>query len=310
MSKRIFLTGITGFLGSRIGQKLVESGFIIAGAIRSSSNISGCNSYSQSINWIYVDKSGWQEELINFNPEYIIHCSWEGVGARQRDDWSVQLSNLNFLSNLLVVVRNCDVVRFIALGSQAEYGNFNGEIDESSIPRPETAYGSVKIICQQLIHSFSEKNNINWLWLRLFSFFGEGESSEWFIPSITQKLLNGEVVEMTKGEQVYSYMYVEDLADLVVKIIKTECESGIYNICSKNAISLRELVSTILGYLNIPIERVKFGAIPYRVNQPMYIIGSTKKIKGYLGEILETNFEENLKRIIEFHKGNINNDKL
>jgi len=300
-STKIFITGISGFLGSQIAKLLLNNGHKIIATKRSDSNLWRCEEFIQDIIWINTGEKNWDLKIIEFKPEIIIHSAWSGVSASERDNWEVQLSNINFTLTLLQVAKKCEVKKFIGFGSQAEYGNFSGIIDENYLLKPNSAYASSKIAVSQIINDFCSINCINWYWFRLFSFFGELESNNWFIPTLIDKILKEQKIDMTPGEQKYAYMYVEDLANLINKIILTNVNSGIYNISSSNAISLVELTNKILGLIKPRTSNINFGALPYRENQSMHIQGLTLKIEQELGQkIIETRFDEALSRVVNY----------
>jgi nucleoside-diphosphate-sugar epimerase len=299
MNNRVLITGISGFLGSQIAQKLCDKGFELIALKRETSDLSRCNEFSANVNWINISEN-WEQKVIELNPNIIIHSAWEGVGAQERDNWQVQTNNLQFTLKLLSIAKEVNVKKFISFGSQAEYGYFSGVIDENYILEPKSAYGLSKHLCSQTIKVFCEQNNIDWYWLRLFSFFGEKEASNWFIPTLIKNISDNKPMDMTLGEQRYAYMYIEDLAEIIFNLIKSSAISGIYNLSSKNSVSLKEIVEKIISIIKPLKSQVNFGAMPYRDNQPMLIQGEVYKLEGQIGEFNETSFDINLKKVVEY----------
>jgi nucleoside-diphosphate-sugar epimerase len=298
-NKRVLITGISGFLGSQIAQNLIDNGFELVALKRQSSNIKRCNDFKENVIWIEVNEN-WEQEVIGLKPQIIIHSAWEGVGAKDRDNWHVQTNNLQLVIKLLSIAKDVKIDKFISFGSQAEYGHFSGVIDEDYKLDPKTAYGLNKYFCSQIIKVFCEQNNIDWYWLRLFSFFGEKENDNWFIPTLIKNILENKSMDMTPGEQRYAYMYIGDLANIICNLIKSSANSGIYNLSSKNSISLKEVVDKIIKIIKPLKSQVNFGAIPYRDGQPMLIQGAVFKLEAEIGELYETSFDKNLEKVVEF----------
>jgi nucleoside-diphosphate-sugar epimerase len=301
MHNRILITGISGFLGSQIAKQLISQGHELIATKRPSSNLSRCEDYANEITWININEANWQSKILEFHPEIIIHTAWTGVSANDRDDWDVQLSNIDLTLKLLQIAKQCKLKKFIGFGSQAEYGNFSGIIDENYPLNPNSAYGSSKIAISQIINSFCSINQINWHWFRLFSFFGELENNTWFIPTLIDKISSVQKMDMTPGEQKYAYMYVGDLARIIGKSVEVDISPGIYNISSSNAISLLELTIKILDLIKPAESQINFGAIPYRRNQSMHIQGSILKLEKELGEkIDELDFNYSLSKVVNY----------
>jgi len=301
MHNKILLTGISGFLGSQIAKQLIFQGHKLIATKRTSSDLWRCEEYANKITWINLNEANWQTKILEFNPEIIIHTAWSGVSATDRDDWDIQLSNIDLTLKLLQIAKQCKLKKIIGFGSQAEYGNFSGIIDETYPVNPNSAYGSSKIAISQIINNFCSINQINWHWFRLFSFFGELENNSWFIPTLIDKISSVQKMDMAPGEQKYAYMYVGDLARIIGKIVEVDISSGVYNISSSNAISLLELSNKILELIKPTESQINFGAIPYRQNQSMHIQGSNSKLEKELGEkIEELNFNDSLSRVVNF----------
>lgn len=299
MNKKVLITGITGFLGSQIAQELNDKDFELIAIKRNSSDLSRCSEFSKNVNWIDLSNN-WEEQIIDLKPKIIIHSAWEGVGAVDRDNWQVQMNNLQFTLKLLSIAKEVNVEKFIGFGSQAEYGTFSGIINEDYVINPKSAYGLSKYLCSETIKVFCEQNNIDWYWLRLFSFFGEKEGNNWFIPTLIKNISENKPMDMTPGEQRYAYMYIGDLASIIVKLVKSSANSGIYNLSSKQSVSLKEIVEKIINIIKPLNSQVNFGSLPYRDNQPMLIQGTVSKLEGEIGVFSETSIDDNLKKVVEY----------
>ncbi len=302
---KVLLTGASGFLGSHIAELLLNSDHDVKALKRRTSEIKSLPFY-QRIEWYNIEDE-WIDKSITFSPEIIIHAAWNGVDAVSRNNWERQLSNISFVYSLLEIAKTSHSKRFISLGSQAEYGFFSGKIDEACPINPTDAYGAVKAMAQQLVQSFCERYHIDWVWLRVFSVFGERESKNWLIASTIIELLNKiESLDFTLGEQKYAYLYVGDFAQAVLKVVETEEQRhGIYNISSNKAIRLKEVILMIQDILSSK-TRLNFGAIPYRINQPMHIEGDIYNFSLSFGPIQISDFRHRLEQVVVYYKNRVN----
>lgn len=303
---KILITGISGFLGSAIAENLLKNGELVCGIIRSNSDLWRCKGFADQLKLINIENENWEANCILFEPDLIIHSAWNGVTSNKRNDWNTQLSNLNLSIKLLHIAKTCNVDKFISFGSQAEYGLFDGEVDESYKINPNSAYGLSKKYLQETIECYCNQNGIKWYWLRLFSFFGEKEANTWLIPLLIKNVIEEKEMKMTPGDQKYAYMYIDDLAMIISKIAKSSnIKSGIYNISSNNLISLKELANLIINCINPETNNILFGALPYRENQPMLIKGNIEKLEGQIGKLKESDFKKNLNQVINFYLKNV-----
>jgi UDP-glucose 4-epimerase len=118
---------------------------------------------------------------------------------------------------------------------------------------------------------------INFAWGRLFYLYGEQEDSRRLVPALIQSLRQGKPFEATAGEQVRDYLYTADVATALVTLARQNAQ-GIYNIASGVPITMRHLMETI-GDVVGDKDLIRFGAIPYRQWEPMFICGDNQKLK-------------------------------
>lgn len=300
---RILLTGATGFLGSHIAEALCVLGHDVLLAKRTKSDIWRCTTFEDKVKWINTDSDTFESDVLAFQPSVIINSAWEGVSASERDSWKSQIANLLYQQRLLDLAKLLNIKVFIGIGSQAEYGTFDGCIDEEYPANPNSAYGAVKLAAQQIVKTFCEENCITWYWFRLFSCFGEREGENWLIPSVITRMLKHESeMDFTGGEQVYSYLYVRDLGDVIARVCTHESAvSGIYNLSSQKQLTLRELIKEIQIRIN-PNFKLNFGALPYRMGQSMKVIGNSTKFVREFGQIEQTSLSDGLESTIKYYQ--------
>jgi nucleoside-diphosphate-sugar epimerase len=298
---KVLVTGITGFLGSHIAENLTNNNISVLGLKRKSSNIWRCKEFSKKIEWIDIDEEGlYINELKQNSFDTIIHSAWIGVESDDRNNWTKQSENLIFFVKLLEVAKEIGVKKVIFLGSQAEYGIVNNKINESFPSNALSAYAGTKLGCLEIMKSFCCSNEINWVWLRLFSVFGEKENLNWLIPSLVNSMLKDSKMDFTFGEQKYAYMYVKDFAEIIRKIVVMKVDSGIYNISSNESRTIKSLIQNIRDYIN-PNFILNFGALNYREGQSMHMEGNIEKIISQIGKIEFSNFDIALRNTLKYY---------
>jgi len=297
---KVLITGASGFLGSHIAEVLVANKFEVIALKRKQTDCWRCDNFCEDINWVDLDdKALWKQKLSAIKPDTLIHSAWIGVEAQNRNRWEQQIENINFLTELMLLAKDINIKRIINLGSQAEYGYLDTVVNEQKALVPTDAYGAIKVACLDIFKTFCEQNAINWIWLRLFSFFGEREQSTWLIPSLVKKIQSEKKMDLTYGRQRYAYMYVHDFKKIMLKLFTTDVASGVYNVSGSQDISLKELVVKIRNKLN-PEFKLNFGVLPYRPNQSMLIKGNMTKLYEQIGEISLTDFDLALDKTINY----------
>jgi len=299
---KVLLTGATGFIGSHLAESFILQKFDLILTKRTTSNLKNCQSFYSKVTWVNTDSDSWIETVINHKPVIIVHAAWNGVSSSTRDDWKNQLSNINLMYQLLKIAESCNIKKFISLGSQAEYGQFDGKISEDYPLNPTSSYGAIKLAVLELLKSYCSDNHIEWYWLRVFSVFGEREDEKWLIPSVILKMLSEEKeMNFTLGEQKYAYLYIGDFVKSILSVITLTAPSGIYNISSDRAVCLKEVLNLMKDVIN-PSFTLKLGAIPYRQNQSMHIEGDSTKFIQTFGKIDSSDFKTKLERVINSYR--------
>lgn len=299
---KVLITGITGFLGSHIAENLIANDIRVIGLKRKDSDIWRCAEFKDKIDWVDIDDEGlFANQLKKHSFDTIIHGAWIGVESDSRNSWIEQCKNVIFFVTILEIAKEIGVKKIIFLGSQSEYGLINNRVKEDFPVNAVNAYAATKLACLQIMESFCSVNDINWVWLRLFSLFGEKENLNWLIPSLVNSMVKDSEMDLTLGEQKYAYLYVKDYAEIMRKIVTMEVKSGVYNISSNQARTIKSLIENIKEYIN-PEFILNFGALNYRDGQSMHIEGDIEKIISQIGKIEFSNFDSALQNTLNYYK--------
>ena len=300
---RIVLTGATGFIGSYLAEALVAQGYEVLALRRTQSDPWRVAAVADHLTWVNSDEPNWQQQLLAWRADCLVHAAWLGVGAGQRDDWNSQLSNLTFTMELLQALVPGGLKKVVVLGSQAEYGTFHGRIDETYPAQPTNAYGAVKLATLALVRAYCQAQQLEWYWLRVFAVFGPREDAHWFVSFVTASLLKHQHPALTGCEQHYDYLFAPDLARAIVQTLPAAPgHSGVYNIGANHATSLRTIVDTVQELVGEGATAVQYGALPYRPGQVMHMESNTDYFERVFGPISLTPLPNALAAAVEYVK--------
>jgi nucleoside-diphosphate-sugar epimerase len=299
----VLLTGATGYIGSHIAKNLLESGYKVYATCRKDSKFDKCILFADKLDWLNLDDENWQKKIEKIQLDLLIHTAWAGVSATERDNWDVQFTNFYFSKSIIDFSLGLKVKKIICLGSQAEYGNFKNRVTEAHVPYPTDAYGAVKLMTLYYLKNIADKQKVDWYWLRVFSIIGENENETWLLPQVMTKLCAQQEIELTEGRQCYDYLYMDDFIQRLNQVITCQSsDSGVYNICSGRSVEIRQLLILIANKLNISTSKLKFGAVPYRKNQNMLMVGSPDYFENTFGNLSIDSIEDTVIKITEFYK--------
>lgn len=237
---KIFVTGGSGFIGKHLVDLLVKRRHTVAILSRTA----GKKDFPK----VRIIRGGlgnikkWQAELKQFNPDAAVHLAWEGL-----PDHSYQVSrkNLNYGLNLFELFTKTACKKIIATGSGWEYGAQPGKMSEDTVPIPFDAHTAAKHSLRMLGSELAKQNNITFIWARLFFVYGPGQRSKSLIPYMLSCLNSGQVPEIRNPNAANDFVYVEDVAEALYKLLMKGKKSETYNIGSGKLTS----VSKIMKYL-------------------------------------------------------------
>lgn len=226
------------------------------------------------------------------NAEMLFHLGWYGVENSLHNDDDMISVNLKTSISLSKIVLKSNIKTVIALGSQAEYGPYHCVIHESCSTNPTTLYGIAKLSAYNIFNYYMKSKDIRFVWLRLFSSYGPSDNDNWLIPYLIKTLANGKSPILTKGEQIWDYIYIDDVINAIIACFNTNYTRGIYNIGSGIGYPLKMVVTKIRNMVN-PNIKLNFGELPYKQDQIMVLQADNTKLK------METGWQP----LVELEKG-------
>jgi UDP-glucose 4-epimerase len=166
---------------------------------------------------------------------------------------------------------------------------------------PVTAYGVAKFCTGRLLGKACELAGIRFVWFRLLAAYGPKDSVGHFIPSLVRDLLARRKPSLTSGDQLWDYLYAEDVADALVQTACRSEASGVFNLGSGEAIPTREIAEFVRDLID-PSLPLGLGEIPYRADQVMRLQADIGKITRASGWRPGVGIKEGLERTVEWHR--------
>ena len=248
--KRVVVTGATSFLGRNVVESLLINGYEVYAFVRNSSQ-NPLKLENSNLKYIYgtLDEIEIIYDHITY-ADIFIHFAWAGSGSIGRNTEEVQMSNIDYSLRAIKLAIKLDCKKFIFPGSQAEYGKINNQITENTECNPLSFYGKAKLEFSKKANLTCKDENIEFIHLRIFSVYGYGDRKGTLVDSCIKSFNNGKIMELGPCKQNWNYLYIDDFASIVLKLIESECPTGIYNIASPETRILRDFVKIIYDVSN------------------------------------------------------------
>jgi UDP-glucose 4-epimerase len=301
---RVFVTGATGHLGSAVTREFVNAGHTVAVLLRPSSRPEALVELLPHLTVIEGDLqnvASVSPALLAFAPDVVVHLAWFGVSNRLQNDSRQVSVNLRGSLDLVELSAAAGARTFVGLGSQAEYGISDVILTEDLPLRPMTTYGAVKTAVGLVGEHLASSLGLRFVWLRLLATYGPFDDPLHLIPFVISQYLAGLVPELTAGEQLWDYLYVDDAARALVSVTHSERASGVFNLASGTSHTVASLVTHIRDLIN-PDLPLGLGAKPYAQNQVMRLQADISRLTAATGWMPTTPLQDGLVQTLAWHR--------
>ena len=176
-----------------------------------------------------------------------------------------------------------------------------GTISDNLPKNPVTGYGIAKLSACNLGRIMCEKLGMRHSWGRIVSTYGPRDNSYTMVMSSIIKMLRGERMQFTKGEQIWDYVYGGDCSRAFYLIGKYGKHGQAYTIGSGKSRYLKEFITSIRDVVNPSLE-IGIGELPYYPNQVMKLSADISELTQDIGFVPEVSFEEGIQRTVDWYR--------
>jgi|TARA_B100000929_G_scaffold141623_1_gene112062 UDP-glucose 4-epimerase len=159
---KIFITGIAGFLGSHLANRMINLNHEVSG----NDNLIGGEkiNLNKKINFFETDCNDLEgmSKIIKGN-DIVYHCAataHEGLSVFSPNIITKNIFQAS-VSTITASIQN-NVKRFIYCSSMARYGNQKTPFDENMDPKPEDPYGIAKVAGENILKVLADLNGMEW----------------------------------------------------------------------------------------------------------------------------------------------------
>jgi nucleoside-diphosphate-sugar epimerase len=269
----LLITGATGFVGGYLVEKAITNGFKVVATRRKNSDLQYINHLPlKYVEFDFSDSDSMAIHLKEINPSFIILNAGLTKAKTQSEldlvncDYSIQLCEACIKANI-------DLKKIIYISSLASYGpadlHHDTKVRDTHTPQPVTMYGRSKLKAEEKI----KKMDLPWIILRPTAVYGPREKDLFTVFKMTSKGLS---LHIGKGDQKLTFIYIEDLVELVIRTLKTNKTKISYFVGDGEEYTAKELNLFIEHSLNR--KNIKIGL-------PLWLVTIIAYISEFVGNI-------------------------
>jgi len=263
---RILITGIAGFIGFHVAQRLRSLQHTVVGIDTFSpyydvqlkkDRASLLRHENVTIYHQAVEDQKKLEALIqNEQISHIIHLAAQaGVRYSLHHPQSYIRANIDGFLSVLEVGRQYPHIPIIWASSSSVYGiNRNipfSEIDRTD--RPSNLYGATKQANEAMAHAYHHLFGLSLIGLRFFTVYGPWGRPDMSYFLFTEKILNNQPIELyNEGSLKRDFTYIDDIVSGIIAALNRPPSFAIYNLGNHRPEYVNTLVSLLEKSLDTP----------------------------------------------------------
>lgn len=335
MSKRILITGASGFIGSHVVEHILRNTdwqiitfdrLGVSGNYNRLSDLECWNNEKHRVKIIHLDLRSpvneWTAKAVG-QVDYILHMAASTHVDRSIDDpMSFVLDNVVATTNILQFARQQEALKaFVYFSTDEVFGPAPAGTAYMEWSRYNSGnpYAAAKAGGEEMALAFANTYKIPMIITHTMNVFGERQHPEKFIPLVIKKVLAGETVKIhankdkTKAGSRY-WIHGRNVAAALLFLLDRQ-EGGInmlprptywrpehadkFNIVGEKEVDNLEMAQFIASVLG---KELKYEMVDFHSSRPGHDLRYAldgEKMKGF-GWSMPVNFEDSLKAVIEW----------
>jgi len=305
------ITGVAGFIGSALARAVVAQGDEVRGVDNLSSG------KMENLDEIKSKVEFHKGDILDLDlmhrlcrgVDYVFHeAAIPSVPKSVNDPLASNAATLDGTVNVLVAARDAKAKRVVFAASSAAYGDTPTlPKREDMLPNPISPYAVAKLASEFYLTSFYRCYGLETVSLRYFNIFGprQDPTSQYsgVLAKFTTQMLKGEQPTcFGDGKQSRDFTYVDNVVHanlLACKADAAKVAGRVFNVAIGERIDLNETFRVLKKLTGFKGD-LKYG--PERAGDVKHSLADLTESRKQLGYKPKVNFEEGLRRTIEWYK--------
>lgn len=266
IKKRVYISGQEGMVGSSILRLLRKKNFKIVNCKRNQLDL--------------LDQKKVYSWLAKNKPDIVIHTAGRVGGILHNSSYPANFifENAQMALNVIHGSYKAGVKKIINLGSACIYPKFSkqpikeeylltGKLEETN-----EAYAIAKILGLKMTEFYNKQYKTNYISLQPTNLYGENDNfdikSSHVIPALINKFHRAKILKKKEveiwgtGTPKREFLYVDDLAEAIVFILKKNIKFDLINVGSGEEVTIKKLANLVKDVIDFK------GKIKFNKNKP------------------------------------------
>ena len=303
MGKTVVVTGVAGFIGSRVAARMATEGFTVVGVDDLSSGKQ--SNVPSSIDFIQGNLADTQTiSKLPKSAEFVLHLAGQSSGEMSFDDPVADLEK-NTIStlNLIKYGIGANISKLVYASSMSVYGNVpDAPIGEDEHVAPLSCYGVGKLAAENYLNVFCKQ--LPSVSLRMFNVYGPGQDMTNLRQGmvsiyLAQALMSKHIVVKGSLDRFRDFIYIDDVVDAWFRVATLEdIGSNTINI----ATGARTTVAQVLEAVQSHVAGTTVEVADSTPGDQNGIYADTTRMRSLLGMSDLVKLADGIKRFSDFAK--------
>ena len=261
---RLFLTGVSGFIGSQLARLALQRGFEVTAS-------SAVNNDAERERLAALERSGIRVLIASLEDGRELEQALRGqhavihLAAAQHEVHAPESHfhrvNVEGTRRLLALAAGAGVKRFVHGSTIGVYGAAReGELDETSRLAPDNPYGRTKAEAESLVRQFSPLETCI---VRISETYGPGDLR---LLKLFRAIERGRYLTLGPGTNEHQLIYVDDLAEGLLRAVRAPAAAGqTVVLAGEERLTTNQMVSAISLALGRPTHPRHVPLWPFAV---------------------------------------------
>ena len=244
------VTGVAGFIGSHLAERLLRAGHEVVGIDNFLDNYPryfkdhNLTALLSETRFSFIESNLLRSDLSALlrGATYVFHLAGQpGVRASWGKEFTRYTDNNIVATQLLLeAAKGLALSKFVYASTSSVYGDTDDlPMREDGFTRPVSPYGATKLAAEHLCHLYWKAFSVPTVSLRFFTVYGPRQRSDMFFHLFLRALSRGEEVPLfDDGEQTRDFTFCDDIVDGIIAAASYPGRGEIFNLGGGSEISL------------------------------------------------------------------------
>lgn len=307
MSKRVLITGASGFIGANLARRAVRDGHEVHLLLRAAHRkwrLGSLNDSTATHTVDLKDRRAVQRAVAAIRPHWVFHLAAYGAYPTQTALERMVATNVWGCIHLLDACRDAGAEAFVNAGSSSEYGHKDHATREDEVLEPNSHYAITKAAATHYCQFTARATDVNAITVRFYSVYGPLEEPTRLIPTLIVHGRHGQLPPLVSPHTSRDFVYVDDAVDAMMTLAAAPSvpRGAIYNVCTGVQTTMREVVDVARVVLQVPAEPA-WRTMPERVWDTSVWVGAPDTLERDIGWRAPTAFADGFRRTLQWLQG-------